>query len=85
MAKFTEEKEYTARGLDPTGKLIGAWCDNCDLNVSTPNGTRQTHAMVDEWRQQKEDQGVNHPEELVIPHLSREDMKGLKLSELCPV
>ncbi len=31
-AKYTGDCEYTARGLDPNGKMIGSWCDDYDLS-----------------------------------------------------
>jgi hypothetical protein len=53
VAKYIGDRDYTARGLDVNGRHIGSWCDNYDLKVSTPNGMRETHAMVIEWRQQQ--------------------------------
>ena len=34
-----------------SSNLISSWCDNYDLNVSTPGGNRETHCMAMEFTQ----------------------------------
>ena len=85
VAKYTGEREYTSRGLDPDGRLIGAWFDNYDLNVTTPNGQRETHAMAVEWRQQAREDVSCNDGDYVVPRLSKEEMKSVKLSEISNV
>ena len=48
-AKMTAEQDFTFRGLMNDGGLISSWCDNFDLQVYTPNGCRETHAMAIEF------------------------------------
>ena len=50
-AKMTAEHDFTFRGLVNDGGLISSWCDNFDLQVYTPNGCRETHAMAVEFTQ----------------------------------
>ena len=50
-AKMTSEEPFTFRGLHTDAGLISAWCDNYDLQVYTPNGCRETHAMAIEVTQ----------------------------------
>ncbi len=82
-AKYTGEQDYTARGLSRRG-----WCDNYDLNVFTPNGKWESHTMAVEFTQNPrftKDQDEIEGEEVIIPRLSKSDMKDVKLSELCPI
>ncbi len=63
-------------GLDRSVGLIFGWFDNLDLQVCTPNGQRNTHAMVNEFQQSHPagilHTGRTHPGEskLVIPCLN---------------
>ena len=50
-AKYVGEKGFNDRGLTPKGGTIGPWIDNYDLNVFTPNGRRETHALAIEFTQ----------------------------------
>lgn len=85
VAKHIGEQDYTARGLNKGGRLISSWCDNYDLKVFTPNGMRETHAMVVEWRQQpsETDERLGENAPIIIPRLSKPEMNDLKLSEMC--
>lgn len=63
-------------GLDRSVGLIFGWFDNLDLQVCTPNGQRNTHAMVHEF-QQSHPAGILHTgrarpgeSKLVIPRLN---------------
>jgi hypothetical protein len=91
VAKCVGEQDYTARGLAKNGGTISAWCDNYDLNVFTPNGKRETHAMAVEFTQhptfdaQEMEQGEVEVTEQIISRLSKGEMKETKLSELAPV
>ncbi len=99
VTKCIGEQDYTARGLDKHCSKIGSLCDNYDLKVSTPNVLHETHAMVIEWRQQQgipghlslspnlsqDPQPEDEDKPFIIPCLSREEMKDLKLSQLAPV
>ena len=86
-AKYTADEGFTAQGLKRDGKPISAWIDNYDLQVYTPNGNRETHALAVEFTQPSDslsdsDDDENMPE---IPRLSRGDMKTLQLSEMSGV
>ena len=50
-AIMTGESEYAHRDLFDDSGLISCWCDNFDLQVYTPNGCRETHAMAIEFVQ----------------------------------
>ena len=76
-------------GLDVNGGPVGVWCDNYDLNIYTPNGARETHAMAIEFTQQASQAHSqlqsNQVAATTIPRLSRSEMNNLKMSELSPV
>ena len=75
MRFYVGQKDYTARGLKQNAKIIGSWCDNYDLQVNTPNGQRETHAMAIEWRQQDCDgeDSTLESQSLIIPRLTKEE------------
>ena len=66
-AKYVSENSevyHKALGLDYHIGPIFSWCDNYDLVVFTPNGCRETHAMVTELTQHPS--GIVHPEVLLL-------------------
>ena len=78
-------------GLDRRVGLIFGWFDNLDLQVCTPNGQRNTHAMVTEF-QQAHPAGILHtgrarPGEsrLIIPRLSITMSKQVSSSRSLPL
>lgn len=83
-AKFVGEQGFSAMGLSVNGGLIGVWCDNYDLNVYTPNGAQETHAMAIEFTQQATENSFETPMPKT-PRLSKTEVSDLKLSELSPV
>jgi hypothetical protein len=90
VAIYTGSQPYKLRGLQENGGTLGAWVDNYDLNIFTPNGCRGTHALVIEVTQQPpddedENQGANGLQNPMIPRVSKSDMKNTKLSELSPI
>ena len=90
VAKYVGEQEYTVSGLVKNHGTISAWFDNYDLNVFTPNGMRETHAMAIEFMQHpyvmpQEIEVADKDELPVIPRLSRIEMDKVNLSKLAPV
>ena len=51
-AKVTTQDHDVYKGLINTSKLLSAWFDNFDLQVFTPNDSRETHCMAVEFTQQ---------------------------------
>ena len=87
VAIYTGEKHLEYESLSPDRWLVSAWFDNYNLNVYTPNGKRETHAMAIEFIQHTlptvvQDQNVKLP---VIPRLTKVQVASLKLSEISPV
>jgi len=88
VAKFIGQQEITFRGLNLNGGTVMAWMDNYDLNVFTPNGMRETHAMAIEFTQhpgntvEEADSGDSTN---LIPQLSKKDIKESKVGELAPI
>ncbi len=52
VAIYTGKQPYTLRGLNENGGELASWVDNYDLNIFTPNGCRETHALAVEVTQQ---------------------------------
>ena len=50
-AKYAVERSFDAGCLRKDDSPMSAWYDNYDLDVRTPNGRRETHAMVIELTQ----------------------------------
>ncbi|MES9884700.1 MAG: hypothetical protein ABW185_27970 [Sedimenticola sp.] len=88
-AIYTGSKPYALRGLKPNGGELSSWIDNYDLNVFTPNGCRETHALVVEVTQQPtdddDDSGDWDTSHQVIPRISKTEIGTTKLSELSPI
>lgn len=85
-AKFIGEQGFSAMGLRVNSGPISVWCDNYDLNIYTPNGSRETHAMDVEFTQQApQDDRQTEPKVATIPRLSKAEQTHLKLSELSSV
>ena len=87
VATYTANQPYTFRGLKTNGGTIGSWVDNYDLNVFTPNGCRETHALAIELTQHplECDNEDDQMESVVIPRLSKEAISDIKLSELSAI
>ncbi len=91
-AIYTGSQPYTLRGLNvDDGGELASWIDNYDLNIATPNGCRETHALVVEVTHQptndvdqedETDSNTSHP---IIPRVSLAEMSNAKLSELSPI
>ncbi len=87
VAVYTGNQPYTFRGLPENGGKLSSWVDNYDLNVFTPNGCRETHALAVEVTQQpliNEDVDVVTPQP-IIPRLSKTEVDKAKLSEVSPI
>lgn len=86
IAKLVGETDFTERDAMTKNTPICAWFDNYDLNIYTPNGTRETHAMAVEFMQ-RESEPSNDDEvrKVIIPRISKKVMKNLKLSDLIAV
>ena len=86
-AIFTGKQPYTFRGLKRDDGILSSWVDNYDLNVFTPNGCRESHALVVEVTQQPQEDEVEDEQDTiqVIPRVSKADMNKTKLSELSPL
>ena len=81
-ALYTGSQPYTFRGLKKEEGTLGSWVDNYDLNVFTPNGCRETHALAIEITQQP----VSAPDmdehnELLLNRNERDDVKTDRGSE----
>lgn len=84
-AIMTGESEYAHRDLVNDSGLISCWCDNFDLQVYTPNGCRETHAMAIEFVQHT-DKTENPPHPPVaIPRISQEVFNSVKVRALSAV
>ena len=72
-AKYVSTLDMIGTELRPDGPEIQSWIDNYDLQVFTPNGNRETHALAIELTQQ----GRVHDEEqtMCIPRLSKKEWK----------
>lgn len=66
-AIYTGNMPHKLRGLKSNSSPICAWNDNFDLNISTPNGCRQTHSLVIEFTQQIENNSINDQREYQSP------------------
>ena len=51
VAAYRTEQGIQCQGLDANRGPVYGWFDNYDLNVFTPNGKRETHAMAVEFSQ----------------------------------
>ena len=64
-------------GLNRTVGVIFGWFDNLDLQVCTPNGRRNTHAMVHEFQQ-------SHPAGILQTGRARPGQSSLVIPRLSP-
>ena len=69
---------------------MSAWFDNYDLDVCTPNGLREIHAMVVEFTQHalpagNGDDPYKNYSTVTIPPLTKTEVKCMKLSDVSPV
>ena len=78
-AIFTGKQPYTFRGLKRDDGILSSWVDNYDLNVFTPNGYRESHALVVQVTQQTQVEDEQDTIQ-VIPRVSKADMNKTKLS-----
>ena len=66
---------HRAMGLQKQVGVIFGWMDNLDLQIHTPNGRRDTHAMVHEFQQ-------SHPCGIVEIGCARPGTSSLKIPRL---
>lgn len=66
---------HRAMGLEKQVGVIFGWMDNLDLQINTPNGRRDTHAMAHEFQQ-------SHPCGIVEVGCARPSTSSLKIPRL---
>ncbi|MES9884496.1 MAG: hypothetical protein ABW185_26930, partial [Sedimenticola sp.] len=89
VAIYTGNQPYTFRGLSENDGKLASWVDNYDLNIFTPNGCRETHALAVEVTQQpliRVDENADiEPADPIIPRVSKAEVDQTKLSEVSPI
>ena len=96
VAAYTTEQGIQCQGLDANRGPVYGWFDNYDLNVFTPNGKRETHAMAVEFSQNKLDvvsedsdvcfqRDVKGTHDITVPRLSKKAMESLQLTNSSPI
>ncbi len=86
VAKYFGTRKYISRELRMNGTQICYWIDNYDFHTYTPNVKRETHAMTIEFTQQSLNEDEDDTgDSVIIPRVSKTEMKTTKLSKLAPV
>ena len=77
----------SVRQLPSSEVPASGWFDNFDLNIFTPNGRRETHAMAIEFTQQKAESSTdsNATSESDITRLTKLEARTTKLGEISAV
>jgi len=88
VAKYSANQSVI-QGLNPDGLPVNSWFDNYDLNIFTPNGKRETHAMAIEFMQQQQvDLNKAQPDlepKPVVERLTKAETSSVKLGELSAI